>query len=1151
MRKIKLLFAAMLCIVGIGKMNAEVVTAASQLSNTKVYTIKTERGYMTLNTAQTTIVSSHKSNGGTVNEDAATDDASREFGILNIDGKYFLYSPKLKKFASLHQSWNLYMFNDRGIALDITSDGSGNPDGSKLRFFAHGIGSEGYNKWCLNNNNSGGIVLNTYTTAEGGNTVSIEEVENGTLDIDAAMEVFNAAPDYYDMHKVYNITNVRVTKWTANSENSGLTGTKAYAGASDEQQQFAFFKYNDRQYLYNVGAKKFVAKDGSLTTNKGDAATIGVWYTSNDSYPYCFFIEDRGLLFNGQGGGGFAINAWNSSLDDGNRHNIVEVAGVDVYDEILAYFEIPSWDVTYNIYYNGEKIGEEVRTQDKDSQAELSSAWNNDFVTLDYSVSTISTGVTSVDVTVNWNGPTLYPDYESIVWKNLYVDRTYEGADGSKNYLANTGNPPAYYVKNPTDKQRASDAYQWGFVGNPYKLKVYNKLAGPTQTLHPDNTIGMADGDSYWSIKISFNSGFMIGKTGNTNSFINQSGGYDGTNMGYWSSTSDYGNVFKEDDVPEIPLTNVYYDITFNDKVAHTVSVAGLEIGEDVPEMPTVTLPEYTKITAPNIEGKTVTENMHIEVPAIWEGPFELSADVATAHWYDMAIRSTWYVTSDNKDGDGALKTVNANALGLGEDAYHWAFVGDPWHIQVFNKAEANNFGYPKKANQGVPSFETDTYYWTIKASTSGIKNSFVMNVGGTNLYINQYGGAGGSLKFWDSGNNISDGGSAFTVFDIPTDYAEYVATEITPSMESTAKYFVLKPAVAATVGYDAAYKESCTFDQYKAMKQALMAIDMKDLNNFVLPETGYYILKNKNYGTYMGIDPTDANLYGNYQTATAAKQIVLLTKNNDNTYTIGLAGKFAPATVEQSQPVTASTEAGTYTVSIPTVGYAAFQADTENNMSVLHCAGGGSIVGWEAPAAASQWEVIDAAGTEIELTVGEAGYATMYLPCTVTAPEGVTVYTAKITEKDNYMYLALNTLNSAIPAETGVILKADAGTYKFSIVDPNIIGMPQIVNDLQGTLAPIEATGKYVLAKPEGKEVGFYLADKGNIAAGKAFIALDGKTGPLVKGFFFAEEDATAIANVNVNDNDNQAAIYNVAGQRINKLQKGINIVNGKKVLK
>ncbi|MBO7119380.1 MAG: hypothetical protein J6W03_03565, partial [Bacteroidaceae bacterium] len=1163
-----------------GEMKADIITAASQLSNTKVYTIRTNRGYMTLNTDQTMIVSSHSSNGGTVNANAATDDASKQFGIINYDGKYFIYSPKLKKFACLRNQ-NLYMYTDRGIALDITTDGTGNPDGSTLRFFAYKIGSEGYNKWCLNNNNGGNLVLNNYTTAEGGNTVTIEEVAGVTLDIDAAMAVFNGAPFFYDMHKVYNITNERLTNWTANAANTGLTGTTGgtnNSGASDAQKQFAFFKYEGKQYLYNLGAKKFVATDGTLTPNKAEAATIAVWYTGNATYPYCFYIEERGLLFNGQGGGGFSINAWNNGLDGGNQHNIVEVAGVDAYNEILALFETPSWDVTYNLYYNGEKIGEEVRTQDQGSTAELTAVWNNNFVDFTFNPTTITAGVTSVDVTVNWSGPALYPNYESIVWKNLYIDRT--EIDGSKHYLYNSGNAPEYLSKNPTDKQRASDAFQWGFVGTPYHVKVYNKLAGPTQTLHPNSTIEMADGDSEWNIKISYNGGFMIGQTGNVNNFINQYGGYQGTRLAYYGNTADNGNVFHFDDVPNIPVTNVYYDITFNGDVVKTLPVSGLEVGEAVPAMPTITMPAYTTVTAPDVTGQTVTAEMHIAVPATWSGPFVLSSDYATAHWYDMKIRSTWYVTSDLKDDAGALKTVNANALGLGEDAYHWAFIGDPWHIKLYNKAEGAEkvYAWTESVNENVPVFMAAEAgnCWNIKASTaSGYTDAFMLTIPTSGYQVNQFGGAGGSLKIWNS-TATNDDGSAFNVMEIPTDYSEFVQEEIAPTFESTAKYFVLNADVAATVGYDAAYKTSCTFEQYKAMKLAMMAIDMTNLNNFVLPETGYYTLKNSFYDKYMGIDPSDATMYGNYETAAEAKNIVKLTKTGANTYTISLMGKYAPTTVAQSTTVVGSDEAGTYTVFVPAVGYGSFMANPEEQYSALHCRAAGDLVGWTYDAGASMWEVADA--ESIQLAIDESGYATTYLPFPATPAEAdLKVYTGTINGNGVSQWLTLSALEGTIPTATPVILNATPGTYTFTIgtgggstepegddlniYDSTVDGEQALVkgkvpelenNDLMGSFEPIDAVGKYILAQPEGYEIGFYKATSGVIQPCKAYLEVASG----VKGFTFKFDDnTTGIKDISdFNDANNlknqNGAIFNLAGQRLNKVQKGINIVNGKKVL-
>ena len=918
-------------VINVDGLTTSCVRETSQLSNTKVYTIETTRGFMTLNTAETMIVSSHKSNGGTVNDAAATDDASKQFGIFKFEDKYFLYSPKLNKFAYL-QGENLVFGNDR-IALDFTHDGAGNPDLSFLRFFAYKIGSEGSNKWCLNNNNSGNLVLNSYNGAEAGNTVTIKEVEGETLDEATVLAAFNSTMPF-DPHKVYNITNKRVTKWTANAENTGLTGTTAYAGASAEQQQFAFFKYEGKQYLYNVGAKKFVATDGSLTDNKVEAATISTKYTGNAEYPYCFFIEERGLLFNGQGAGHFAINSWNSAMDDGNQHNLAEVADVDKYDEILAIFETPSWDVTYNIFFNGEKVATTVRTQDKDSEAGLPASMLKSFCTYDYDKTTIATGVTEVNVT------------------------------------------------------------------------------------------------------------------------------------------------------------------------------------------------------------------------ATWTGPFEISPDYENAHWYNLVVRNNWFVTSDNKNAEGALKTIEANAIGLVKPAYQWSFTGNPYDgFKAFNKAEGESKVYTwVDESNAIPEFldASTENTWAIVKGTA-IANSFMFTIPGTTYrQLNQNGGAGGPLKLWTSGTT-ADQGSAFTVMDVPTNFAEFIPESVEATYKSEATgYFTLTDAAKAI--WKDEYKTTCSYEKYVELMEAL-----EDANNYVLPETGYYLLKNKNYGTYLGIDPSDANMYGNYkeEVVPQPKHIVKLTKTGDWTYTIGLMGKFAPATVAQSAQVTATAEAGTYTVVIPVLGYAVFKADPEVNMSCLHCAGGGSIVGWEAAADASQWQAIDA--KSIKLAVEEAGYATTYLPFAVAVPEGVTAYTAEITDgaegttPGDYKFLTLTDAGATIPAKNAVILKATPETYVFNITTgDDVLGN----NDLMGSLEPVDATGNYVLAKPEGKAVGFYKAESGKIAAGKAHLV--GNTGPLagVKAFLFAGDDATGISNLNVNVNDN-SPIYNLAGQRISKMQKGINIVNGKKILK
>ena len=174
---------------------------------------------------------------------------------------------------------------------------------------------------------------------------------------------------------------------------------------------------------------------------------------------------------------------------------------------------------------------------------------------------------------------------------------------------------------------------------------------------------------------------------------------------------------------------------------------------------------------------------------------------------------------------------------------------------------------------------------------------------------------------------------------------------------------------------------------------------------------------------------------------------------------------------------------------------------------------------------------------------ITEAGVATLYIKDTdVVIPEGVNAY-AGVIEKAGILHL--EPIEGKIAAGEAVVLKGAAGYYGFA---PTTEAVKAEKNILIGADEDMQAAGKYILAKPEGKDAGFYLADGGILKAGKAYIVLLQEDA--VKALYFAEEDATGIENVNVNDNVNEGAIYNIAGQRVSKLQKGINIVNGKKVL-
>jgi hypothetical protein len=156
--------------------------------------------------------------------------------------------------------------------------------------------------------------------------------------------------------------------------------------------------------------------------------------------------------------------------------------------------------------------------------------------------------------------------------------------------------------------------------------------------------------------------------------------------------------------------------------------------------------------------------------------------------------------------------------------------------------------------------------------------------------------------------------------------------------------------------------------------------------------------------------------------------------------------------------------------------------------------------------------------------------------------------YTGKIVSGG----LSLTELSGGIPANTAVVLKGTPNTVYRFVVKPT--GLPAVTdNDLQGSDGTVTGNGSTIFAlSSKANGVGFYPVGNGvTIPAGKAYLEYTGSNP--VKGFTFVfDDDATGISLTEDGRSQMEdGAIYNLAGQRVSKMQKGINIVNGKKVLK
>ena len=175
------------------------------------------------------------------------------------------------------------------------------------------------------------------------------------------------------------------------------------------------------------------------------------------------------------------------------------------------------------------------------------------------------------------------------------------------------------------------------------------------------------------------------------------------------------------------------------------------------------------------------------------------------------------------------------------------------------------------------------------------------------------------------------------------------------------------------------------------------------------------------------------------------------------------------------------------------------------------------------------------------------AEYASFYSPVDLTIPDNANlkVYTGTL----NGGYLHLDEVEGTLPANTGVILHLDNWSERTVINFPVLSTTTSGSSDLTGIIATetVVANTKLVLGKVDDTW-GIYSYNNTTLNGFKAYMNMPSTP---VKGFTFDLDDAVGIRSFdNGQLTKDNAAIYNIAGQKMNKLQKGLNIVNGKKVL-
>lgn len=182
---------------------------------------------------------------------------------------------------------------------------------------------------------------------------------------------------------------------------------------------------------------------------------------------------------------------------------------------------------------------------------------------------------------------------------------------------------------------------------------------------------------------------------------------------------------------------------------------------------------------------------------------------------------------------------------------------------------------------------------------------------------------------------------------------------------------------------------------------------------------------------------------------------------------------------------------------------------------------------------------------------ISSADLATFCLPYNATIPKGLTAYTA--TDSVESVRLTAKK-GEKIAAGEGVVLKGEEGTYTFVATAEDVSATAG--NQMVGVTEKTELTSggnAYMLTrkKDDGSIAFRLLKTNYTLEANRAYLEASNTANirELIPALW--DDNATGIDNIAKDEVTATGAIYNLAGQKLMRAQKGINIINGKLVIK
>lgn len=509
-------------------------------------------------------------------------------------------------------------------------------------------------------------------------------------------------------------------------------------------------------------------------------------------------------------------------------------------------------------------------------------------------------------------------------------------------------------------------------------------------------------------------------------------------------------------------------------------------------------------------------------------------------------------------EGNQVHRTSNASEMKA-----LWQVVAGENGVKLYNPAKELYMGPLSKSApvQMVSEADAQEFVFTNQADVYGV----FQNVGGAQYTFAHMDGWHDRVVGWEAASEASQWiisevtleeslANLQNIYDVvdnafgtePGQYEEMVPS---PSDELYVAWYQAGDALSSDVAKDVP-TISALADALKAKWTAQLADpDSREIN---LPVQGkFYRLKNVASGRYMNVESASNVVVTDEGDDLPATIFYLGEKNTMLSYSVGQyldcgnKNLAAVGTSKDGEFAAARSGAKPNTVMYKNNGYWTF-GNRDNNVSIDR--------GSNKPGANE--EGYDWTLEEIEtlpVTITDAGYATLYAPVALEIPGDVKVYIAGVNNEKTK--LVLQEITGVIPQNTGVILEGAQGTYYFKVVADVA---PIANNELTGSYAKSEKNSEAdVFTLQNGAYgVGFYLFNGYKMVNDEKVTTyingfrswLELGANSQVKSFRFDFGSTTDIENLlNTQDSD---AIYDLYGRRVEKVGKGIYIVNGKKVV-